>query len=315
MDGVGTAGGTADRGDGRGAEATVVLDASGQWFADESRIVEHGLRARPGVLAVAGDAVAQTVTVRYDPAVTSPEQLRRWVIECGYHCDGESAPRHVCVPPAAAPAQARDDQASGAHAGHGGMSMAAMARDLRDRFIVAAVLAVPIMLWSPMGTALLGRELTVPFGLPADVFLLLLSLPVVFYSSAVFFRGAAQALRNHTLDMMVLVAVAIAAGWGYSVAVTFGIDGEVFYEAAAFLAAFVLLGHWLEMRARGGANEAIRALLDMAPPKAVVVRDGETVEVPTGEVVVGDELLIRPGARCRWTPRSSTARAMLTSRW
>ena len=97
--------------------------------------------------------------------------------------------------------------------------------------------------------------------------------------------------------MMVLVAVAVGAGWGYSVAVTFWIDGEVFYEAAAFLAAFVLLGHWLEMRARGGANEAIRALLDLAPPKAVVLRGGETLEVPTSEVVVGDELLIRPGAK------------------
>ena len=175
--------------------------------------------------------------------------------------------------------------------------MAAMARDLRDRFIVAAVLAVPIMLWSPMGTALLGRELPAPFGLSSEVFQFLLSLPVVFYSSAIFFRGAVHALRARTLDMMVLVAVAIGAGWGYSVAVTFWIDGEVFYEAAAFLAAFVLLGHWLEMRARGGANEAIRTLLDLAPPMAVVLRGGEPVEVPTSEVVVGDELLIRPGAK------------------
>ena len=64
------------------------------------------------------------------------------------------------------------------------MSMASMARDLRDRFVVAAALAVPIMLWSPMGTALLGRELPVPFGLSPEVFQFLLSLPVVFYSSA-----------------------------------------------------------------------------------------------------------------------------------
>ena len=80
-------------------------------------------------------------------------------------------------------------------------------------------------------------------------------------------------------------------------AVTFWIEGEVFYEAAAFLAAFVLLGHWFEMRARGGANDAVRALLDLAPPKAVVVRGGETIEVPTSEVLVGDVLLIRPGAK------------------
>ena len=177
------------------------------------------------------------------------------------------------------------------------MSMAAMARDMRNRFVVAVVLAVPIMLWSPMGEAILGRQLPAPFGLSPEVFQFILSLPVIFYSSMLFFRGAVRALRARTLDMMVLVAVAIGAGWLYSVAVTFWIEGEVFYEAAAFLAAFVLLGHWFEMRARGGANDAIRALLDLAPPKAVVLRGGEIVEVPTSEVLVGDVLLIRPGAK------------------
>jgi Cu2+-exporting ATPase len=73
--------------------------------------------------------------------------------------------------------------------------------------------------------------------------------------------------------------------------------GDVFYEAATVLAAFVLLGHWFEMRARGGANDAIRALLDLAPPRALVLRDGEPVEIPTAEVVVGDLLLVRPGAK------------------
>ena len=63
------------------------------------------------------------------------------------------------------------------------------------------------------------------------------------------------------------------------------------------LTAFVLLGHWFEMRARGGANDAIRTLLELAPPRAVVLRDGEPVEVPTAEVVVGDLLLVRPGTK------------------
>jgi Cu2+-exporting ATPase len=120
---------------------------------------------------------------------------------------------------------------------------------------------------------------------------------VIFYSSWIFFRGAFIALRARTLDMMVLVAVAIGTGWLYSVAATFFIEGEVFYEAAAFLAAFVLLGHWFEMRARGGANDAIRALLDLAPPKATVLRDGVELEIPTAEVRVGDLLLIRPGSK------------------
>jgi Cu2+-exporting ATPase len=130
-----------------------------------------------------------------------------------------------------------------------------------------------------------------------ELWQLLLSLPVVLYASSIFFTGALTALRARTLDMMVLVAVAIGVGWLYSVAATFFIEGEVFYEAAAMLASFVLLGHWFEMRARGGANDAIRALLDLAPPMAVVIRNGEPVEVPTAEVEVDDLLLVRPGAK------------------
>jgi Cu2+-exporting ATPase len=71
----------------------------------------------------------------------------------------------------------------------------------------------------------------------------------------------------------------------------------VFYEAATVLTAFVLLGHWFEMRARGGANDAVRALLELAPPRAVVIRNDGEVEVPTTDVVTGDLLLVRPGSK------------------
>jgi P-type Cu2+ transporter len=183
------------------------------------------------------------------------------------------------------------------HGGHGGMSMEAMVADMRNRFLVAAIFSVPILLWSPIGREVLGFEAAAPFGLRDDVWSLLLSLPVIFYSCWIFFDGAVRALRARTLDMMVLVAVAVGAGWLYSVFVTLTGGGEVFYEAASVLAAFVLLGHWFEMRARGGANDAIRSLLDLAPPRAVVLRDGQPVEVPTAEVQVGDLLLVRPGAK------------------
>lgn len=180
---------------------------------------------------------------------------------------------------------------------HAGMSMDDMVRDMRNRFLVALVLSIPIMLWSPMGRDMFGFTVAAPFGLRDDVFTLILSLPVVFYSAWIFFDGAYRALKARTLDMMVLVAVAVGAGWLYSVAVTLTGGGEVFYEAASVLTAFVLLGHWFEMRARGGANDAIRTLLELTPPTAIVLRDGDPVEVPTADVVVGDLLLIRPGGK------------------
>jgi P-type Cu2+ transporter len=289
------------------APERVVLHVGGLHYASEKAVVEGKLGAQPGVLAVEANPVAQTAAVTFDPTRTSVEELARWVEQCGYHCAGRSVPGHVCDPlaPAEPLAPAHDhagveraDEADGhGHGGHAGMSMAAMVADMRNRFLVALIFAVPIALWSPIGESIFGSTPPTPFGMRESLWQFFLSLPVVFYSSTVFFRGAFYALKAKTLDMMVLVAVAIGTGWVYSVAATFWIRGDVFYEASAFLAAFVLLGHWFEMRARGGANDAIRALLDLAPPRAVVIRDGRELELPTAEVLVGDLLLIRPGAK------------------
>lgn len=194
--------------------------------------------------------------------------------------------------------QVRGPQEVMGHGGHhGAMSMESMVRDMRNRFLLAAALSVPVLLWSPIGRKVLGFEVPAPFGLRDDVFALVLSLPVIFYSAWIFFDGAYRALRARTLDMMVLVAVGVGAGWVYSLGVTLTGGGEVFYEAATVLTAFVLLGHWFEMRARGGANDAVRTLLELAPPMALVLHDDEPVEVPTADVQVGDLLLVRPGAK------------------
>jgi P-type Cu2+ transporter len=287
------------------ASETALLHVGGLHYASEKAVVERVLGRRPGVLSVEANPVAQTATVVYDPDVTGIDELRAWVRECGYHCAGQSAPGHVCDPwvapdhgPHDHAAAERAEHAHGhGHGGHAGMSMDAMARDMRNRFVVALAFTIPVVLWSNVGKNLVGSELATPFGIDRDVWQLLLSLPIVFYASTIFFTGAVTALRARTLDMMVLVAVAIGIGFAYSVAVTFGLSGDTFYDASAMLATFVLLGHWFEMRARGGANDAIRALLDLAPPKAVVVRNGEAVEVATAEVRVGDVLLVRPGSK------------------
>lgn len=284
---------------GHALHESVVLQVGGMQFASEKHKVESFLGAQPGVMAVDANPVSQSATVMFDPAATNAETLRERVIECGYHCAGESVPEHVCYQnaPVAHADEGRSPHAVMGHGSHGEMSMAAMVADMRDRFLVALVFAVPIVLYSPLGRDTLGFGLGAPFGLRDDVVALILSLPVIFWSSGIFFAGAAAALRRRTLDMMVLVAVAIGAGWFYSMVITLGGGGDVFYEAAAMLAVFVLLGHWFEMRARGGANDAIRTLMNLAPPMAVVIHGDEEMEVPTSEVQVGDLLLVRPGAR------------------
>ncbi|TMF85335.1 MAG: ATPase P, partial [Chloroflexi bacterium] len=135
---------------------TAVLDVSGLYFADEKLVVERVLSRRPGVVRVEANPVAQTATVSFDQQATSLRDLRRWIEDCGYHCDGLSVPDHICDPTikpngrAPAPKMRSPEEVMG-HGGHAGMSMDGMVRDMRNRFLVAAIISIPIVLWSSIG--------------------------------------------------------------------------------------------------------------------------------------------------------------------
>jgi len=170
-----------------------------------------------------------------------------------------------------------------------------MAHDMLRRFVGAAILTVPIVLYSSLGTSLVGRELAPPFGLSHGLLGFVLTSVVVWWGGWPFVSSAWRSLLRGALTMMTLIATGILVSYGYSVAVTFGLRGELFYDAAAMLTAFSLLGHWLEMRSRFATGRAVEALLELAPPTARRVRDGAEQEVPLEAVVVGDMLAVRPG--------------------
>src|SRR5919106_1305309 len=170
---------------------------------------------------------------------------------------------------------------------------ATMERDMRNKFFVALLLTIPTVLYSPLGMNLLGVRLPT-FGLGENVIMLLLSTPVVFYCGWIFISGAYHSLRRRALNMSVLIATGVLAAYLFSVLITF-LGGETFYEAAAMLVTFVLFGHWMEMRSRRGTNDALRALFDLVPPQATVVRDGDEVTIPSSEVRLDDTVVLRPG--------------------
>ena len=180
--------------------------------------------------------------------------------------------------------------------GHGsGTSMEGMVRGMRNRFFFSLLFAVFILLYTPALESLTGWALPLPFGMSMELMGFLLATPVVFYGGWIFYVGAYRALRNGVANMAVLVSLSVLAGYLFSVGATFFFKAEVFYEAVGVLLVFILLGHWLEMRARAGASKAVQALLSLAPPKATVIRNGQPIEVPTSEVVVDDVVMIRPG--------------------
>ena len=190
--------------------------------------------------------------------------------------------------------------------GHGGMDHAAMGhdmsdpgmaaameRDMRTKFFIALALTIPTVLYSPLGMNLLGVMLP-SFGLDMDLIMLVLSTPVVWYCGWMFISGAYHSLRRRVLNMSVLIAVGVLAAYLGSI-VLMALGQETFFEAAAMLVTFVLFGHWMEMRSRRGTNDALRALFDLVPPQATVIRDGQERTIPSAEVLVDDIVLLRPG--------------------
>lgn len=180
------------------------------------------------------------------------------------------------------------------HTGLAGREMARLMEiDIRNKFFFALIFTIPIILYSPLGTEFLGLSLPSPFSLPWLLFLL--TTPVFFYSGWIFLYSTYFALKNRTLNMAVLIAVGITAAYGFSVLLTLIGSADSYYEAAAMLITFVLFGHWMEMKSRRGTTDALRALLNLVPPQARIIRDGKEVLVPTSEVKVEDILLLKPG--------------------
>src|SRR5215203_5961661 len=286
--------------------------------------VERALREQPHVTDVRLDWKNDLVRVGYDPTRIGPEAIEEAITRTGCDCKpievGEEGHRHEAMAPPERRIQhlkhgvdaqpismgTKHDRMQyempatqadhGDHMGHDmsdpGMAKA-MERDMRNKFFVALVLTVPTVLYSPLGMNLLGMRLPT-FGLDENLIMLLLSTPVVFYCGWIFISGSYYSLRRRTLNMSVLIATGVLAAYLFSVLITF-IGGETFYEAAAMLVTFVLFGHWMEMRSRRGTNDALRALFDLVPPQATVIRDGEEVTIPSSEVLLGDIVILRPG--------------------
>lgn len=287
--------------------------------------LERGVVGVDGVSEANANFAAGTLKVVYDPAKVSPKRIADAIRADGFSCgrgisgltpvqtDAEHGARAPAIP-ASAPSTATTAVPADAHAGHAkaaagrvaeapsdahagmhhGGDLHAAARDMRRRFLVALIFAIPVFLWSPMG---LMEPPPVPFGLDKDLWLFLLGSAAVIYPGWPFFAAAIRSLRHGVFDMAVLVLLSVGTGYGFSLGSTFFFEGPDFYEASAVLLTFILLGHWLEMRARAGASDAMRSLLKLSPARAVVRRGDAEVEISTAEVVVGDTVVVRPGAK------------------
>ena len=237
------------------------------------------LLALDGVAGAAVDADARTVTVRFLPDVVPAARIRRHLEALGYRAEG-------------------GEEAEDALERERAARRAEIRRQLLN-LLIAWPLGLLVMLGTFRDYWLLPQ--VVPEFMGHKLFLFALTTPIVLGPARQFFVNSVRGLLHGVTDMNLLYATGIGAAYLIAVVNTFwpeaGFGGEraTFYEAAALLTAFVVLGRYLEALTRGRASEAIRRLLQLQPRRARVLRDGHEVEVPADEVAVGDICLVRPG--------------------
>ena len=242
------------------------LRLSGMSCASCASKIEGGLNRLDGVAATVNFAVEQA-HVDHDPHV-SADDLIRAVESCGYHASviDHAHPNH-------------DDH----------MNHDVSEEQLRPRLIGSAVLAVPVVALSTvMAWQFPGWQ---PLALA-------LATPIVFWGGYPFHKAALNSARHGTSTMDTLVSIGTLAAylWSGFIVIT-GSAGHVYFEVAAAVTVFLLAGRYSEAKAKRSAGSALRALLSLGAKEATVVRDGEEVRIPAGELAVGDVIVVRPGER------------------
>jgi len=232
--------------------------------------VEEALSSVPGVISVSVNLASEKATVEYLEGKAVAD-MRRAVKDAGYELGPE--------------AQALEDVTT---------ATKREIRILRNRFIVAAILAAVIMALG-FGPSFPGK----PYLLWA------LATPVQFWAGLRFYRGAWGALKHKTSDMNTLIAVGTSVAYFYSMIavvapglfITDLLEPHLYFDTSAMIIALILLGRFLEARARGQTSEAIRKLVGMQPKGALIIREGQQKEIPVEDVQAGDVILMRPGER------------------
>ncbi|UCG55475.1 MAG: heavy metal translocating P-type ATPase [Dehalococcoidia bacterium] len=252
------------------ATRKIILPIKGMHCASCVARVEKALRDLPGVISAAVNLVSEKAIVEYVEG-TSPADIKKAVVGAGFEL-GKGGEELEGITP------------SSRHE----------IRGLRDRFILAAVLGAIIMVLS-----------FTPFFTGKPYLLWILATPVQFWAGLRFYRGTWRALKHRTADMNTLIAVGTSAAYLYSViAVLFPqvfisgvIEPNLYFDTSAMIIALILLGRFLEARAKGQTSQAIKKLIGLKPKTALVIRNGGEEEINVDDVRVGDIILVRAGER------------------
>jgi len=255
-------------------KSTATVRIGGMVCASCASVVEASLTGLEGVYDARVNLAAENAYIVYNPELVTIADIRAAIEDAGYTYLGleEEIPADI-------EEKMREE-------------------DLREkfrRFTIGFAVSVPLFV-----IMLLGIPGMLALPVSFNLILLIITLPVFVYVSAPIFKAAAAALRHRALTMDVMYAMGIGVAYGASILGTFEVlltPEFAFYDTAVMLASFLMLGRYLEARAKGKTSDAIRSLVGLRPKTATVIRDGREVEVPVEAVVPGDIIIVRPGEK------------------
>jgi len=262
------------------------LKLRGMSCASCANNIEEAIRSVPGVEVCSVNFGAEQASVTYDPSKTDVAAIQEAVDAAGY--SAQPMQDNVLAPEA--DTERRERQAENRK----------LTRKVWVSGIVSAILVIGSL------PAMTGLPIPfIPMWLHNPWFQLVLTTPVLFWAGSEFFVNAWKALKRHTATMDTLVAIGTGTAYLYSLFPTFfpqwfvnqGLNPDVYFEAAAVIIALILLGGLLQNRAKGQTSEAIRKLMGLQARTARVIRNGQEVDVPIAQVVLGDVVLVRPGEK------------------
>ncbi|HLC68792.1 MAG TPA: copper-translocating P-type ATPase, partial [Candidatus Bilamarchaeaceae archaeon] len=257
-------------------EGRITLHVLGMGSQHCANIVESALKKLPGIKKIDLSFSIEKAEIVYDPKGLSLEKIKQAIVNAGYDSEGwqEGTDREKL---------AREKEIDG----------------YRNRFLISLILTLPVLAlaFREMLAGVMSMEY--PEFVMQNMALLqfIFTTPVIAVNYSFFTRGF-RALFNRSPNMDSLVAVGVGAAYVYSIVVGFfGFGGYLYYETAALLLTFIVLGKYLEAKAKGQTSEAIKKLIGLQPKTARVIRNGKEMEIPIGEVRVGEMIIVKPGGK------------------
>jgi Cu+-exporting ATPase len=249
----------------------VTIKIGGMVCATCVQTIEAALRGLPGIISANVNLGTEKAYVAFNPSISTIPEMKKAIEDAGYQYLGIAG-------------EVSEEA-----------EKIAREKDLHDKFLrfsVGFAVSIPLMLamWVPL-----------PLSMHTLAYIMLaISAPVFYFVAYPIFRAASMALRNRSLNMDVMYAMGTGVAFVASVMGTFGIiltHEFMFYDTAIMLASFLMLGRYLEARAKGRTSEAIRKLAGLRAKTATIIRDGREEEIPVEDVVVGDIVVVKPGSK------------------